>query len=131
LAEVQIEEALVGWAASQTRDEIFHTAQLWRLPVVPVLTPDEVLNDEQCRARGVWTQKSGGPPVAASPFRFSVSERLADKGGPAPSALTGQGRGGGARSQPMHVHRSEEQQLGALSPPPPPPPPRGGGRGGV
>jgi crotonobetainyl-CoA:carnitine CoA-transferase CaiB-like acyl-CoA transferase len=63
-------QALGLWLAARTRDEVFHAAQLWRLPVVPMLAPDEVYADAQCGARGVWAQQDGRM-VARSPFRFS------------------------------------------------------------
>lgn len=62
--------ALAPWASGRTRDDIFHTAQLWRLPVTPVLRPPEVLTDEQHRARGFWRRDADGVPRAGSPFRL-------------------------------------------------------------
>ncbi len=58
--ETDLRTALGPWLATRTRDEVFHEAQLWQLPVVPVLTRDEVLGDEQCFARGVWSAST--PP---------------------------------------------------------------------
>ncbi|HZR98667.1 MAG TPA: CoA transferase [Chloroflexota bacterium] len=66
------------WLRERTRLEVFHAAQLWRLPVVPVLDPAEALTDEQCAARGCWVADAD-PPVARSPFRFApnpVSSRV-------------------------------------------------------
>ncbi|HEY7066060.1 MAG TPA: CoA transferase, partial [Chloroflexota bacterium] len=60
-----------AWLAAHTRDEIFHAAQLWRLPILPVLSPDQVYADAQCAARGVWVGENSRR-VARSPFRFSA-----------------------------------------------------------
>ena len=35
------------WLATRTRNEVVETAQLWRLPVLPVLWPDEVVRDNE------------------------------------------------------------------------------------
>jgi crotonobetainyl-CoA:carnitine CoA-transferase CaiB-like acyl-CoA transferase len=58
------------WLRERTRLEVFHAAQLWRLPVVPVLDPAEALTDEQCAARCCWVADAD-PPVARSPFRLA------------------------------------------------------------
>src|SRR5262249_33748430 len=64
-------DRLSAWLSARTRLEIFHAAQLWRLPVAPVLEPDEVLSDEQSVARGIWSRQDGRP-VARSPYRFTA-----------------------------------------------------------
>ncbi len=61
--------AMLGsWLADRTREEVFHEAQLWQLPVVPALRPDELLTDTQCVDRGVWAA-SGEDEAADLPAR--------------------------------------------------------------
>lgn len=67
-------EVLGPWVRTRSRAELFHSAQLWRLPLAPVLQPAEVIDDEQSAARGFWTRDSAGHYVAGSPFRFSSPE---------------------------------------------------------
>lgn len=65
--------ALLGpWLRARTRAEIFHAAQLWRLPVVPVLEPGEALADEQALARGAWSRDACGRPWPRPPFRVAA-----------------------------------------------------------
>ncbi len=90
-ADTELGAAVGAWVAVRSRDEVFHEAQLWQLPVVPVLSPAEVLADEQCIARGVWsatpprqneatlrdarrTPGSAPRPEARSPFRVRASD---------------------------------------------------------
>lgn len=70
-AATSLEVMLGDWARHQSRTEIVEAAQLWRLPVVPVLAPHEALEDEQSRARRVWAWRPPAPPVARSPFRWT------------------------------------------------------------
>ncbi len=74
---------LAPWLRARTRLEIFHAAQLWRLPVVPVLVPAEALADEQCAARDCW-RMDGEMPIARSPFRF-IRGPLAESAGSEPT----------------------------------------------
>jgi crotonobetainyl-CoA:carnitine CoA-transferase CaiB-like acyl-CoA transferase len=67
----QVARTVEQWASTRTRCEVFQEAQLWRLPIVPVMAPDEALVDEQCLARSVW-DSTAGSPVATSPFRISL-----------------------------------------------------------
>lgn len=60
---------LRGWTATRTRAEVFHAGQLWRLPIVPVLTPEEALGDEQTAASGVFDPYPTDRPLRGSPFR--------------------------------------------------------------
>ena len=71
---------LADWLSARTRLQIFHEAQLWRIPVVPVLTHEEVLGDEQSFARGFWEPSRTGKPQPGTPFRVvgaSVHQPLA------------------------------------------------------
>jgi crotonobetainyl-CoA:carnitine CoA-transferase CaiB-like acyl-CoA transferase len=58
------------WLRARNRAEVFHAAQLWRLPVVPVLTPAEARQDPQSAARTTWRQRDG-QWLARSPYRFT------------------------------------------------------------
>ncbi|MBI3978705.1 MAG: CoA transferase [Chloroflexi bacterium] len=64
-------EMLGPWLRDQTRSQVFHTAQLWRLPFVPVLDPEEVRCDDQSVARSVWTSDPDRGAIARPPFRFT------------------------------------------------------------
>jgi crotonobetainyl-CoA:carnitine CoA-transferase CaiB-like acyl-CoA transferase len=77
------------WLRNRTRDDVFKAAQLWRLPVVPALSPAEALRDEQSIARGVWSAEPGRPPRASSPFRFTPSQAAAPRSArPGPRPLS-------------------------------------------
>ncbi|MBI4492771.1 MAG: CoA transferase [Chloroflexi bacterium] len=67
------------WLQARTREEVFHAAQLWRLPFVPVLEPAEVLRDEQSAARNVWEHDALGKVVPRSPFRFTPAAGAAPR----------------------------------------------------
>lgn len=69
-----ISELLESWLEPRARAQIFETAQSWRLPIVPVLTPDEVRCDEQSQARQLWLSDDGVETGVHSPFRFTFLE---------------------------------------------------------
>jgi crotonobetainyl-CoA:carnitine CoA-transferase CaiB-like acyl-CoA transferase len=76
-AEV-INEAMTGWCAARTRDEAIAQLETARIPCGPVYDLDEVLTDEQVRARNLLEEMDypgGGKPVplAATPVRLSES----------------------------------------------------------
>ncbi len=58
------------WLRSRTRREIFHAAQLWRLPVVPVLRAEEVPRDAHNAARGFWKEDPTGQSRPGAPFHL-------------------------------------------------------------
>jgi crotonobetainyl-CoA:carnitine CoA-transferase CaiB-like acyl-CoA transferase len=74
---VPLGEALGPWLRVRTRAEVFHAAQLWRLPVVPTLDPAEVPVDAQSVARDCW-QEQDGRLVPRSPFRYTWTTRTGD-----------------------------------------------------
>ncbi|HLH24735.1 MAG TPA: CoA transferase [Chloroflexota bacterium] len=113
-ADAGLGRALGPWLATRTRDAVFHAAQLWRLPVVPVLTPEEVYADAQCVARGVWARR-GGRVVARTPFRFTPGARAATAWRderPHPDPLPGgEGAGRGGRPHPATRHTASVAPL--------------------
>jgi crotonobetainyl-CoA:carnitine CoA-transferase CaiB-like acyl-CoA transferase len=72
--EAELDEVLRSWLAGRTRDEIFHEAQLWQLPVVPVLSPSEAQAEEQSVARNAGGRETADGWRATSPFRVTRSK---------------------------------------------------------
>ena len=66
---------LTEWLRTRRRHDAFHEAQRWRLPIVPVLDPAEVLGDAQSVARAAWTVGARGEVTARSPFRGTPGRR--------------------------------------------------------
>ncbi len=83
LAEIQPEETrgradeidalLTPWLADRHKDDLFHNAQVWRLPFAEVKGIDEVLFDEQLLERNFFTESdhpvAGELTYPSSPFK--------------------------------------------------------------
>jgi crotonobetainyl-CoA:carnitine CoA-transferase CaiB-like acyl-CoA transferase len=50
----EIDEVMRPWLMSHDRQEIFHTAQSWRLPCAPCYSLAEVIGDASYQERGYW-----------------------------------------------------------------------------
>ncbi|HZS03183.1 MAG TPA: CoA transferase [Chloroflexota bacterium] len=106
-------EALGPWLAARGREEVFHEAQAWRLPVAPVLAPGEVYQDAQCGARGVWARR-GGEWVARSPFRFTPAVTVSNpESGPHPGPLPGGEGEGRALTPTLSQGEREKEEVGS------------------
>ena len=71
----EVEGLIQPWVASHTAQEIFDTAQEWRIPAAPVLRPDELLDDPQFKAREYFQEidhpKAGRLTYPGPSFRMS------------------------------------------------------------
>jgi crotonobetainyl-CoA:carnitine CoA-transferase CaiB-like acyl-CoA transferase len=68
-----LDAILTGWLHDQDKMAVFHRAQEeWRLPIGPLLTLEEVLDDPQYAARGYWRRPDGdsGPVHPGWPVAF-------------------------------------------------------------
>ena len=75
------------WLLERTRDELFHSAQAQRLPVTPVYTMDEVLEDAQFNARGSF-QEIDHPVIGRATYPglpFKLPETPSTPQQPAPT----------------------------------------------
>jgi crotonobetainyl-CoA:carnitine CoA-transferase CaiB-like acyl-CoA transferase len=73
-----INDVMIEWCAARTRDEAIGQLERARIPCGPVYELDEVLNDEQVRARQLFEEREfpGGPrptPLARPAARLSES----------------------------------------------------------
>ena len=73
-----INDVMIAWCAARTRDEAIGQLERARIPCGPVYELDEVLNDEQVRARELFQERDfpGGSkpiPVARPAARLSES----------------------------------------------------------
>jgi crotonobetainyl-CoA:carnitine CoA-transferase CaiB-like acyl-CoA transferase len=50
----ELVEKLNAWTSSHSRNEVFHQAQAWRVPMGSVATVDEVFDSEQLKERGFF-----------------------------------------------------------------------------
>jgi len=71
----EVEGLIQPWVASHTAQEIFDTAQEWRIPAAPVLRPDELLDDPQFKAREYFQEidhpRAGRLTYPGPSFRMS------------------------------------------------------------
>lgn len=78
------------WLLERTQQEVFRSAQVYRIPVTPVYTVDELLRDRQLNARGFFTEIAH--PVAGAftypglPFKLPESASRPQR----PAPLLGQ-----------------------------------------
>lgn len=83
--QAEIQQHLADWAATRTRDEIYHAAQAHRTPAGPVRDVAEVMAWPQVRERGFFRElvhtRAGALEYPTAPYRFSESEWV---GFPAP-----------------------------------------------
>jgi len=71
----EIEPLISEWMMSRTKEEVYHQCQAVGCPVVPFLSPDEVVNDRQLKARGFFVEvdhpKAGKIKYPSAPYQFS------------------------------------------------------------
>lgn len=77
-------EALLGpWLATQTRAQVLERAQELRVPLAPVLSPGELLDDPQLVARGFFVSldhpEAGPLPYVGNPFTMSETPGQLDR----------------------------------------------------
>jgi crotonobetainyl-CoA:carnitine CoA-transferase CaiB-like acyl-CoA transferase len=86
----EIEAELLEFFRQRSRDELFHDGQMWRIPVNPVPTVDELLEFEQHQARDYFEQVdhpvAGTLPYPGPPFILSTTARHRTR----PAPLLGQ-----------------------------------------
>lgn len=63
---------LSPWLASQTRDELRETLQLYRVPCEPVVSPEDTLTHPQLNHRSFFQQDSTGTLIPSAPFRITT-----------------------------------------------------------
>jgi crotonobetainyl-CoA:carnitine CoA-transferase CaiB-like acyl-CoA transferase len=78
------------WLLERTQQEVFHSAQAHRIPVTPVYTVDELLQDRQLNARGFFTEiehpVAGRFTYAGAPFKLPETPTAPQR----PAPLLGQ-----------------------------------------
>lgn len=81
-----LERLIEEWARSHTKQDIYHRLQQAEVSAVPVLTPTEVLADEQLKSREFFMDGAmpsvGRVPVASLPFRPPFSHSPAARQAP-------------------------------------------------
>lgn len=69
------DEMVLPWFKERTRKEIIDAFQEWRVPAACVNTVDDLLNDDQYRARDFWVDidhpEAGVHPYATAPHKMS------------------------------------------------------------
>jgi crotonobetainyl-CoA:carnitine CoA-transferase CaiB-like acyl-CoA transferase len=86
----EIYEQLAPWFSERSKDEVFHQAQLWRLPFALVPSAEEIVNMEQHQARGYFVEVEH--PVAGTfkypgaPFKMPLTPFTVSR----PAPLLGQ-----------------------------------------
>ena len=90
-----INEVMIGWCASRTRDEAIAELERGRVPCGPVYDLDEVLADPQVNSRNLLEQIEypGGTkrvPIASPPIRLSEAPAAACRRAPTLSEHTDQ-----------------------------------------
>lgn len=86
--------ALVGeWAATRTKQEIYHTAQAMRIAITPVNTVQDLAESGQLAARNWWREVSneaaGAIKVPGPPWNFSTGPTGPQAGAPRLGEHTG------------------------------------------
>ena len=86
----EIEPYISEWMMNHTKSEIYHRGQAVNCPIVPVNSPDEVVNDEQLKARGFFAEvdhpKVGKIRYPSAPYQFSETPWAVNR----PAPLLGQ-----------------------------------------
>ena len=66
---------VISWFKERTRKEIIEAFQEWRVPAAYVNNVEDLLNDDQYKARDFWTDidhpEAGTLPYASAPFKMS------------------------------------------------------------
>lgn len=66
---------VIPWFKERTRKEIIEAFQEWRVPAAYVNNVEDLLNDDQYKARDFWTDidhpETGTLPYASAPFKMS------------------------------------------------------------
>jgi crotonobetainyl-CoA:carnitine CoA-transferase CaiB-like acyl-CoA transferase len=93
----ELDTVMAPWFATRTRAEITREAQARRIPVGPVLTPDELLADRQHRARGFLG--ADGMPRLPVLWNGAAPDWEAPASRPAPSPALAGGCGTAATPQ--------------------------------
>ncbi|MDY6912592.1 MAG: CoA transferase, partial [Chloroflexota bacterium] len=70
----EIDALLVPWLSDRTREEVFHSAQEWRLPFAMVMGVDELSDDPQFEAREFFVEiehpAAGRQKYPGAPFKM-------------------------------------------------------------
>ena len=86
----EIEPYISEWMMNHTRSEIYHQGQAVNCPIVPIMSPDEVVNDEQLKARGFFVEvdhpRAGKVKYPSAPYQFSETPWAVNR----PAPLLGQ-----------------------------------------
>lgn len=82
-----VEDVFSTFVESRTRQQILDGALEYRVPVLPVLTVDEIANDEGLRSRCFWVDLPTGPgrdPIRypGPPFRLSLTPAAVTRAAP-------------------------------------------------
>ncbi len=85
-AYAEIAHVVSEWMLSRTKEEIYHQAQAKSCPIAPFLSPEEIMNDRQLKARGFFVEidhpKAGRIRYPSAPYQFSRTPWLVAR--PAP-----------------------------------------------
>jgi crotonobetainyl-CoA:carnitine CoA-transferase CaiB-like acyl-CoA transferase len=71
----EFDEIVIPWFMERTKNELFHTCSLWRIPCAPVAGPGELVNDPHFQERGFWVEidhpETGRLTYPGAPFKMS------------------------------------------------------------
>jgi crotonobetainyl-CoA:carnitine CoA-transferase CaiB-like acyl-CoA transferase len=81
----EVFEALSAWAATRTKQEIFHACQELRIAASPINTMEDVANSEQLASRDWFgSVEAGGKTFKATGFPYKLMATPCDQRMPAP-----------------------------------------------
>lgn len=82
----EVFEALSDWAATRTKQEIFHACQELRIAASPINTMEDVANSEQLAARDWFeTLEAGGETFKSTGFPYKLMDTPCEQRLPAPT----------------------------------------------
>jgi benzylsuccinate CoA-transferase BbsE subunit len=75
-ANEHFERTFIPYAAGKTRDELYHLAREWRVPMAPMSIPPDLLDNQQLAFRGFFVSCPGGSVAAGlrmpgAPYKLS------------------------------------------------------------
>lgn len=97
-AEAAFEGVFLPYAAARTKDELYESAREWRVPMAPMSTPVDLLDNAQLACRGFFIPSPPGNPTAGilmpgAPYKLSDTPWALRNGAP-PLGQIAQGSAG-------------------------------------